>query len=236
MGNSIGSQVAAAVAAAHPQSVAALCLLNCTGAMNARGLYQDDPRLLLLMPVFAAFETALRIPAIATLIFSNFRSRTRVASLLTSPSAAVYANQEAVDDELLDILTEPAADPGAQNVFVQVFTGDPGQRPEVSMAQVTCPVQVQVRQWSIRSDGNTYLSSGARQTRGRPLMGRWQSTLGGWQPSALSGWSLWSFLPLDTAHRCVPLGLIPLCGNLLQDDRPELVLGAMVPWLQRVVS
>ena len=73
VGNSIGSQVVAAVAAACPASVAALCLLNCTGAMNARGLYQDDPRLLLLMPVFAAFEAALRVPAIATLIFSNFR-------------------------------------------------------------------------------------------------------------------------------------------------------------------
>ncbi len=41
--------------------------------MNARGLYQDDPRLLLLMPVFAAFEAALKVPAIAAWMFDGFR-------------------------------------------------------------------------------------------------------------------------------------------------------------------
>lgn len=88
VGNSIGSQVIAAVAAACPQSVAALCLLNCTGAMNARGLYGDDPRLLILMPIFAAFEAALRVPAIATMIFSNFRCVCVVGVLYTCSHTA----------------------------------------------------------------------------------------------------------------------------------------------------
>ena len=54
--------------------VLGVTLLNCSGAMNQRGLYQDDATLAALKPVFWVVETLLKRKGIATWLFEKFRS------------------------------------------------------------------------------------------------------------------------------------------------------------------
>jgi pimeloyl-ACP methyl ester carboxylesterase len=52
----------------------------------------------------------------------------------------VYCNQTNVNDELFDILLEPADDDGAETVFLKTFAGDPGPAPEDILTNIACPV------------------------------------------------------------------------------------------------
>jgi len=128
VGNSIGSQVALIAAErlhANGGGIAGLCCLNCSGAMNQLGLY-DDPAVAVAMPFFWVFERLLQIRPVATRLFDAFRSKENVQRLLTGQ---VYGNSERVTAELVEILYAPSTDPGALGVFVEVFTGNPGAPP-----------------------------------------------------------------------------------------------------------
>ncbi|KAK9803060.1 hypothetical protein WJX73_004095 [Symbiochloris irregularis] len=146
VGNSIGSQVALYAATELGNAVKGVCLLNCVGGMNQKGIYQDDWTVAAMRPVFAVLEWLLKQRSVANWMFDQFRDKDRIAKLLRARAATglppPYANAEAVNDELLDILIKPAADPGAVDVFVAVFTGEPGPRPEALTEKLSCPVQV----------------------------------------------------------------------------------------------
>ena len=94
--------------------------------MNQRGLYDDDPTLRLLKPVFQLVEVLLKSP-LAPLLFNNFRSKASVETILREQ---VYIRKERVTPELVDLLYEPSCDEGALGCFISVFTGDPGPRPD----------------------------------------------------------------------------------------------------------
>lgn len=49
-----------------------LVLLNCAGAMNRKGLIQDDPLIRLLSPIFSAIEYLLQRPRVADFIFDRY--------------------------------------------------------------------------------------------------------------------------------------------------------------------
>ncbi|KAK9820608.1 hypothetical protein WJX72_012254 [[Myrmecia] bisecta] len=144
VGNSIGSQIALYVAAEQPGAVRGVCLLNCAGGMNQKGLYQDDWMISCMRPMFAVVELVLKQRSMAAWLFEKFRSRDRIEQLLKlSTSTGLpppYANPDAVHDELIDILCRPAYDPGAVDVFVGVFTGNPGPRPESLVERINCPL------------------------------------------------------------------------------------------------
>ncbi|KAJ7532941.1 hypothetical protein O6H91_13G026600 [Diphasiastrum complanatum] len=139
IGNSIGSLTALAAAAAGSNTFRGLVLLNCAGAMNRKGLMQDDLLLQVLSPIFVAVEYLLQKPRIASALFNRFRSKGNIRKILEEQA---YRNKEAVTDQLVDILYQPSTDQGALNVFVKVFTGDPGPRPEMLMPQINSPVLV----------------------------------------------------------------------------------------------
>ena len=50
-----------------------LCLLNCSGAMNQRGLYQDSLTMRFMMPVFALLEALLKREKVAAWAFKKFK-------------------------------------------------------------------------------------------------------------------------------------------------------------------
>jgi len=141
VGNSIGSQVAMYVASEQPDLVKGVCLLNCVGGMNQRGLYKDSLQVALMRPVFELLEFLLKKRSIASWLFTRFSSRDRVEQLLKMKGTP-YANPDAVHSELVDIFVEPSLDTGAVDVFVGVFTGDPGPRPEAMLEKIDCPVLV----------------------------------------------------------------------------------------------
>ena len=138
VGNSIGSQVACVCAHAAPELVSGLVLLNCAAGMNQRGLYDDDPTLRLLKPVFVLIELLLK-SQLAPALFNSFRTKSNVEKILRQQ---VYINPQRVTPELIDILYVPSCDEGALGCFVRVFTGDPGPRPDVLASELACPVLV----------------------------------------------------------------------------------------------
>jgi pimeloyl-ACP methyl ester carboxylesterase len=141
VGNSIGSQVAMYVASEQPEWVKGVCLLNCVGGMNQRGLYKDSLQVAMMRPVFELLEYLLKKRNIAAWLFNKFSDRDRVEQLLRARGTP-YANPDAVHSELVDIFVEPSLDTGAVDVFVGVFTGDPGPRPEKMLEKIDCPVLV----------------------------------------------------------------------------------------------
>jgi len=137
-GNSIGSLcVLAAAAKAGSDLFRGVVLLNCAGAMNRKGLAQDGLALRLVAPIFIVVEYLLQRPKIANFLFNKFRSKENVKQILQQQA---YCDKQAVTDQLVDILHHPSTDEGALDVFVKVFTGEPGPRPEVLVPQIDAPL------------------------------------------------------------------------------------------------
>ncbi|XP_024383373.1 uncharacterized protein [Physcomitrium patens] len=137
-GNSIGSlAVLASAAKAGSDLFTGIVLLNCAGAMNRKGLAQDGLALRLVAPIFIVVEYLLQQPKIANFLFNKFRSKENVKQILQQQA---YCDKQAVTDQLVDILHHPSTDEGALDVFVKVFTGEPGPRPEVLMPQIDIPL------------------------------------------------------------------------------------------------
>lgn len=61
------------VASERPDLVKGMCLLNCVGGMNQRGLYKDSVQLLLMRPFFELLEALLKRKKIAAYLFEKFR-------------------------------------------------------------------------------------------------------------------------------------------------------------------
>lgn len=140
IGNSIGSLTALTAAATGGADLfRGLVLLNCAGAMNRKGLMKENFSIRLLAPVFILVEYLLQKPRIASFLFERFRRKENIRKILEEQA---YRNKASVTDQLVDILYEPSTAPGATEVFVKVFTGDPGERPEILMENISVPVLV----------------------------------------------------------------------------------------------
>jgi pimeloyl-ACP methyl ester carboxylesterase len=138
VGNSIGSlAVLSAASMLDEKAISGIVLLNCAGAMNRKGLEKDDALLRAISPIFVGVEYLLQRPRIANYLFNRFRSKQNVKTIL---SQQAYVNKDAVTDELVDILHLPSEDPGALQVFVKVFTNEPGPRPETLMPSINAPL------------------------------------------------------------------------------------------------
>lgn len=140
IGNSIGSLTSLAAAATGGDTLfRGLVLLNCAGAMNRKGLMQENLLIRLLSPIFIAVEYLLQRPRVANFLFDRFRRKENIRKILEEQA---YRNRASVTDQLVDILYEPSTNPGATEVFVKVFTGDPGPRPEALMENISVPLLV----------------------------------------------------------------------------------------------
>lgn len=136
VGNSVGSLAALMVAAAAPETVAGVALLNCAGGMNNKAI-ADDWRIKLAMPLFLLIDWILQQPTLARRLFDNVRQPETLRKILEG----VYpSNPGAVDDDLVALLHGPSCDPGALETFVSVITGPPGPRPEELVPRVAAPL------------------------------------------------------------------------------------------------
>ena len=66
-------QVAMYVASERPELAKGICLLNCVGGMNQRGLYKDSWQLAVMRPLFELLEVLLKQKKVAAYLFSKFR-------------------------------------------------------------------------------------------------------------------------------------------------------------------
>ncbi|XP_071919480.1 uncharacterized protein [Coffea arabica] len=139
IGNSVGS-LACLIAAAESSSwslIRGLVLLNCAGGMNNKAIV-DDWRIKLLLPLLWFFDFLLNQRRIAAFLFDKVKQRDNIRNILTS----IYGNKESVDNDLVEIIREPADDEGALDAFVSVVTGPPGPSPVQLIPKLTLPILV----------------------------------------------------------------------------------------------
>ena len=132
VGNSIGAVVAMQSAIYAPELIFKTVLINC----SLRLLQEQNQ---LDMPWFKrvgvkAVQNILGNRAIAKLFFDQVRNRRSVKQILSQ----AYFHKEAVTDELVDILTKPAQNPNAVDVFMAFVRYSQGPRPEDLLAILPC--------------------------------------------------------------------------------------------------
>ncbi len=134
VGNSIGGLLCLIMLANHPETAEGGVLLNSAGGMSHRPNELNIP----LRLIMAAFTYLVKSPWFGPLVFNQIRQKHRIRRTL----AQVYRNQEAITDELVDMLYAPSCDEGAQKVFASVLTAPPGPSPAELLPKVKVPLLV----------------------------------------------------------------------------------------------
>jgi pimeloyl-ACP methyl ester carboxylesterase len=116
-------------------TISSIILFNTSGGMTGFR-YDDVP--FWVQPILAFFQYVILGPYIGGYFFRNFRSRENIEQILNG--SGVYGNRTNVNDELLEILLDPADDMGAEQVFLAVFGGPAGPTAESVLPYVKVPV------------------------------------------------------------------------------------------------
>jgi pimeloyl-ACP methyl ester carboxylesterase len=133
VGNSVGCIVVMQTAVDNPEIVLGVALLNCS-----LRLLHDRKRITL--PWHRRFgapllQRVLSIQPIGNFFFNQIAKPKTVRQILLK----AYVNSEAVTEELVDILMQPAQDPGAVAVFLAFTAYSTGPLPEDLLPQLPCP-------------------------------------------------------------------------------------------------
>lgn len=134
VGNSIGGLMALMVLANHPEIARGGVLLNAAGGLNHR----PDELNLLLRFVMGSFTKLVGSKVLGPIVFNQVRQKHRIRGSLRQ----VYRNREAITEELIDMLHQPALEPGAQKVFASIMTAPPGPRPTDLLPLIQKPLMV----------------------------------------------------------------------------------------------
>lgn len=132
VGNSIGSIVAMQTAIAYPDLVLGVAALNCSLRLlhdrkrNEIPWYRSQGASLI--------QKLLGNPTIGNLFFRQIARPRTVRKILLQ----AYQRQEAVTDELVDIILKPAQDPGAPGVFCAFTRYSQGPLPEDLLPILPC--------------------------------------------------------------------------------------------------
>ncbi|MBD2447239.1 alpha/beta fold hydrolase [Nostoc sp. FACHB-152] len=133
IGNSIGCIVAMQAAVVAPDIALGVALLNCS-----LRLLHDRKRATLPWSRRAGapiLQRVLSVKPIGQFFFNQLAKPKTVRKILLQ----AYANSETVTDELVDILTSPAKDPGAVAVFLAFTSYSTGPLPEDLLPILPCP-------------------------------------------------------------------------------------------------
>lgn len=96
----------------HIRCMKLLLLLPPQGVVN-------DWRIIAAWPLLMLIDLLLKTPPVARALFDNLAKPGTITKVLSG----VYVDQAAVDEELVDIILQPAFTPNALDVFVSVITG-----------------------------------------------------------------------------------------------------------------
>ncbi|MGF1602582.1 MAG: alpha/beta fold hydrolase [Thermosynechococcaceae cyanobacterium] len=136
IGNSMGGLITLIMLANHPEMTAGGVLLNSAGGlnMNMRADERNPARRLLMKGINTLISSKRLGPA----LFNRVRSKARIRSTL----AQVYANPEAITDDLIDMIYAAADAPGAQQAFASIMTAPAGPRPAELLPKINKPLLV----------------------------------------------------------------------------------------------
>ena len=133
-GNSLGGYSGLCVAAQRPEAARGLVLLNSAGPFTDTKV-PDQPN-----PLQQSFRDFIRSvllqPWASYLLFQYVRQPYIIRKTLCQ----VYLDQSAVTDQLVDEIYRPSCDTGAHKVFASVFKSPQGEKIDVLLEQLTCPL------------------------------------------------------------------------------------------------
>jgi pimeloyl-ACP methyl ester carboxylesterase len=146
-GNSLGGYACLCVAAQRPNTAAGVVLLNSAGpfgenqpspepeSMQAevQPPRQSDSLQKLLGD---AVRWILQQPWARFLLFQYVRQPWVIRQTLEK----VYLHKSAITDQLVEEIYRPSCDPGAPHVFASVFSTPQGEKVNVLLQQLTCPL------------------------------------------------------------------------------------------------
>ncbi|MEH2160266.1 MAG: alpha/beta fold hydrolase [Nostoc sp.] len=146
-GNSLGGYAGLCVAAQRPESAAGLVLLNSAGPFSEsqptsepealQSEIQPPKQSANLQKLLGDSTKWIFQQSLAQfLLFQYVRQRWVIRQTLEK----VYLDKTAITDQLVEEISRPANDPGALDVFVSVFSTPQGEKVDVLLKQLTCPL------------------------------------------------------------------------------------------------
>jgi pimeloyl-ACP methyl ester carboxylesterase len=119
VGNSIGSLITLAAAAAHPEMVSGIIMLSLPDPS-----VREEAIPTWLRPVVATIEGLVASPLILKTLFYAVRR----PAIVRKWAGIAYANAEAITEELVEILSTPALDRGAARAFCTILKAMTGSK------------------------------------------------------------------------------------------------------------
>ncbi len=136
VGNSIGCIVALQAAVMNPSLVSGVSMLDCSLRLLHERKRSEIPWFRRMSaPIL---QSLLSYPPLGEAFFRGVAKPKAVRKILLQ----AYGRQEAVTDELVELLLGPAFDAGAPAVFLAFIQYSQGPLPEDLLPQVTCPVLI----------------------------------------------------------------------------------------------
>lgn len=133
-GNSLGGYASLCVAAQRPESAAGLVLLNCAGPFTpAHPVPEPNP----LQTAWSSLVRSVLLQPLPSLLLFQY---VRQKSIIRKTLQKVYLDQTAVTDQLVEDIYRPSCDEGAARVFASVFKSPQGEKNDVLLKQLTCPL------------------------------------------------------------------------------------------------
>ncbi|MGB7412622.1 MAG: alpha/beta fold hydrolase [Thermosynechococcaceae cyanobacterium] len=136
VGNSMGGLIALIMLAKHPEISAGGVLLNSAGGLNMN--MRDDERNPARRLLMGGINALLASKGLGPALFNRVRSKKRIRGTLSQ----VYANPDAITDDLIDMIYAAAAAPGAQEAFASIMTAPAGPRPSELLPHIKKPLLV----------------------------------------------------------------------------------------------
>lgn len=138
-GNSLGGYACLCVGAKYPDLVAGVVLLNSAGPFS-----QSEGEQVQMQPVQNPLQKLIgktvkwtfKQRLFQALLFQYVRQRWVIRRTLEK----VYLDKTAITDQLVAEIQRPAYDQGALDVFVSVFSTPQGEKVDVLLKQLNCPL------------------------------------------------------------------------------------------------
>jgi len=133
-GNSLGGYAALCVAAQRPNSAAGLILINSAGPFSESA--PAPPPSPWQKAISSLTKGLFQQNWASWLLFQYVRKRSVIRKTLQK----VYLDQSAVTDRLVEEIYLPSCDAGAPKVFASVFRTPQGEKVDILLSQLTCPL------------------------------------------------------------------------------------------------
>ena len=133
-GNSLGGYACLCVAAQKPESALGLILLNSAGPFSDS--QPKIPQNSFKKLIGSISRSILLQPWASYLLFQYVRRKSVIRKTLKQ----IYLDHSAVTDLLVEDIYRPSCDPGAPQVFASVFKSPQGEKIDVLLQQMECPL------------------------------------------------------------------------------------------------